>query len=897
MADRAYRLLLRVLPAGRRRAYGDAMAVVFGELVDETRRASGAAGVLVLWIRETVGMVRFAVRDRLAAMLAGGSDPRSAGSPGGRFGQDLRWAWRGVRTRGARAILIVVLLGVALAANTVMFSVADSLVFDRAPYRDVTRLVEIQSSRSPGSAGDRFVTTALLDEWRKQTDLFVSVQGYLSKTVFLTSAGGAAELVPATDVTIGLIDLLGVRPKWGRAFVAGDDQDASAQHVVISEELARQRFGEPDRALGQRLESTTGSMLVVGVMSSRFRFPQGSSGIWRALDPHGPLMAGFVGLSSIARIAPGVSLDALRAAMTARSPAIGEAAGRKTPYLAAPGPFYLVATPLSQGTLFLILLGSALCLWASACANVASLELIGAVQRARTYAVQLALGASRAALARVAVVEGAWLVGGAVIAAIGLSLAAARLLPTLLPDGIRLATGKPIDLDWRAMAFLAGVAVLTWIVASLPIVAFASRARLTDLLKVEDRGAAVSRGGTRARRALTVVEIALAVPLIVGGVLYARSYRALVAADKGFDGTNLADVTMTVPSQYYPAGLGALQSDLAAALRTVPGVIAATRSAAPPSLGDSPSEVHVEIDDRAPDADAVQVGGHTVDADYFRVVAPPVLSGRTFVADEPATSAIVPVSFAKRFWPREDAIGHTFRLRSNLPWLRVVGVVGDIHNDPRQLPGPLANRMYYYVAVQPPQPSPTSALPARVGASGGFYGRPSVSVRLDDRSRAPAVLAAAQSVDPRLRVELRFVDDVYSTQFADVLLATRVVIAFGALAFFVAIVGVYGVMAFLVAGRTREIGIRMALGAQRRDVTRLVLKSAARLVVIGAGLGLCVAALAAHWARAQLFGVSASDPLTYALVAAAVSTTAILATWQPARHAALVDPAVTLRME
>jgi hypothetical protein len=221
MADRAYQLLLRLLPAGRRRAYGDAMAVVFNELVDEARRARGAGGVLVLWIKETAGMVQFAVRDRLAAMFAGGAQLRSPGSPGGRFAHDLRWAWRGVRTRGARAVLIIALLGVALAANTVMFSVADSLVFDRAPYRDVARLVEIQTIRSPGSTGDRVFTTALLDEWRKQTDLFAGVQGYLSKTVFLTSAGGAAELVPGTDVTIGLMDLLGVQPRWGRTFVVG----------------------------------------------------------------------------------------------------------------------------------------------------------------------------------------------------------------------------------------------------------------------------------------------------------------------------------------------------------------------------------------------------------------------------------------------------------------------------------------------------------------------------------------------------------------------------------------------------------------------------------------------------------------------------------------------------
>src|SRR5262249_26581980 len=243
-------------------------------------------------------------------------------------------------------------------------------------------------------------------------------------------------------------------------------------------------------------------------------------------------------------------------------------------YSATPGPFYVTASPASQRTLFLMLFGAAACLWLIACANVASLELVSATRRARTYAVQLALGASRGTLARVALFEGACLIAGAVAIAMGLTLLVIAQLATFLPEGLRFAGGKPIDLDWRVFAFLSVAAAVTWLVASLPIVVFSSRASEIALLKSEERGAALSRGGSRSRRALTIVEIAVAVPLIVGGALYAKSYLALVATDKGFNSSNLVQISLTAPMQYYPAGMRTLSEDLAAELRTVPGVTA-----------------------------------------------------------------------------------------------------------------------------------------------------------------------------------------------------------------------------------------------------------------------------------------------------------------------------------
>ena len=328
-----------------------------------------------------------------------------------RWRAEFRWALRNLRARGWRAPLAAALLAVALAANSLVFSTADSLVFHRVPYRDAGRLVEIQQ-RDPrtGRPGGSFVSAALLDEWRKQTDLFTSVQGSLTKVIFL-SGSGEPELVQAADVTVGLFELLGAGPRWGRSFVDGDDRQTDVHVVVIAESLARERFGDPARAVGQKLETTAVPLMVVGVMPAEFRYPDGSQRIWRALDPRGPLTRGFAGVASIARIVPGRTIDAVAPLVEQRSAAVGIAAGARAGYTATAAPLRIAATVAEQRRMLLVLVGAALCLLLIACANVASLELANAVGRARTYAIQLAIGASRASLARTALAEGACLVG------------------------------------------------------------------------------------------------------------------------------------------------------------------------------------------------------------------------------------------------------------------------------------------------------------------------------------------------------------------------------------------------------------------------------------------------------------------------------------------------------
>jgi predicted permease len=809
---------------------------------------------------------------------------------------DFRWAWRGVRARGWRAVLIVALLAVALAANTLVFAAADALVFHRVPYREPSRIVEIQAASRPGGPGSSQMSAAVLDEWRKQTDLFSGVHAYLTKTVFLTG-DGVAEVIPTADVTPGLIELLGRLPRWGRALVEDDAHQSEAWPVLIGEDLATKRFGSPSRALGRRIETTAQPLVVVGVMPTGVRFPYGATRIWRALDPRGPLTQGFSGVSSIARVAPGVSMEQLAGAMKERSPTIGQTAGRHGIYNAFPAGLRLAASSADDRKLFYVLLGAALCLLLTACANVASLELVNAVARARTHAIQIALGASRGTLARLALFEGAALVGLAVLAAIGLGWFGSSLLMTLLSDRVRFNTLKPIALDGRALTFMAIAASVTWLLASGPLLFRASRSTLMGLLKLEDRGSASSRGGALARRALTVAEVALAVLLLIGGVLYARTYRALLALDKGFDAANVLQVSAALP----PQSLGnrpVLVAQMIERLKGVSGVIAAVDEQPPPSFDSPTGEAKVEIDDQPPTDEGVNVTVQPVGSDYFAVLQIPLKSGRFFGPHEPPNNALVTDRFARRFWEDGTAVGHRFRIGPGRPWQYVIGVVGDIRSDD-EVPGRASFPwLLAFSARQPaPPPKPMSPDQVRAMASGGFYGELSLMVRVDGMSRADAVAQAARSVDPRVRITVESVDESYAKAHAATLLATRVIGGFGALAFLVAIAGIYGVMAFLVTSRTREIGVRMALGAGRSDISRLILGSSGRLVLMGAVLGLGTALAVSRAVRSQLFGITPTDPVAYTIVTLSVMATALLATWHPTRQAARVDPAITLRSE
>jgi putative ABC transport system permease protein len=808
--------------------------------------------------------------------------------------REIRWAWRNITARRWRAALTIGLLALALAATTIVFSAADSLVFRRVAYPAADRLITFDTrDGKTGRPGGVFASAAVLDEWRTQMDLFSGVHGHLYKTIFLIGSG-EPELVPAADVTVGLIDMLGVRPRWGRTFSADDAQQTDVHAVLLAEAIARERFGDPARAVGQRIETTAEPLQVVGVMPASFRFPDGTQRVWRVFDPRGPL-ARNVGISLIARIADGVSLTQLSAMMEARSEAVYVAGGARTALVASPAPMRTARVVAEQRRLLFVLLGAAISLLLTACANATSLELAGALARARTYAIQLAVGASRTELVRTGLLEGMCLVGTAALAAAGLATLGTDALVRYLPPSLT-ASVNPIDVDYRALLVTTGFAGLAWMLSSLPVVAFAWRANLLELLKIEGASISASRAGALWRRALTVLQVALAVMLLVGTVLYVRSYLGLVRLDKGFDSSGVVAISLTIPPNLLgsAAQRAAMARTILERLRARPGVLGAFEGPPPPSTGDSPtSNDHIEVDGKSPMETNLLVPRLWVDPDYFRVLGIPVVAGRMFEPGDPPTNVIIAESLARRLWPGGDAVGHRFREDPLFAWSYVIGVVKHVRTTYDGASGPERYFQKYSLRQPPPATASTTSRPRNGG--GAAYGFLTVMARVDSRSRASDLYQTVRSIDTRNILKVEFVDDQYARQFADRLLATRIMTGFGMLAVVVAAAGIYGVMAFLVATRAREIGIRMALGADGRRIRRLVLESSLWLVFLGTGIGIGGALLASHWAQSQLFGVSAMDPVTIGLVTFVVVVTALLATWHPARQATRVDPKVLLR--
>jgi predicted permease len=830
---------------------------------------------MATWVKEAMGMLKFGLRARL--------NPRW-------LGPEFRWAWRGVRGRGWTAAFSIGLLAVALAANAIVFSVADSLVFHSTPYPEADRLIAFDNAASPGAFGMR---PADFKRLQTRAGFVRNLTGYSNSTVFLTGQG-APERVSTVTATPEMFSALGVLPHWGRVFTTADLMAPDSDSAVISEDLAIARFGSPSAAVGSVLSTTEVPLRVVGVMPSAFRFPSGTVKIWRGFTPESPLAAGIFSISAIARLQDGRDLTST-ARMFAESYAGETPAAGQRPFVPVPQTY---DRQRFDATRLWALLGAAACLLLTACANIASVELAAALGRTRAYAIQRSLGASRWLLARGALWEGALIVGTAALIGIALASAGVEVLGTTLPNTYSTIPANPIDLDGRVIAYMITITSLVWIATSLPVILFASGANVGEVLKSSTQSQAGSRRAALGRRGLTVVQVALAVLLLVGGTLYTRTYLARINVDKGFDSTNLASITLTVPPQMM--GQRRAATDLLLERLTAhPGVLAVMPDG-PPQGSDSPFGLdRIEIDGAWQTTPHLLVAQKAVSAKYHEVLRVPLREGRYFTQTEPPNQVIVNAPFADKFWPG-GALGHSFRRLPEDASFTIVGVAGHVRTADDREAGSSERGLLFYTPRQASSTPPQTAQPPRPG--GRRVGGPTaafifLTVRLDSPRRLADVLSIVRSEVPQFAVRTSMVADDYAEWEAETLLQTQVITAFGILAFLMAVAGVYGVMAFLVASRTRELGVRMALGASQRDVVALVLGSATRLVAVGTIVGLAGALAASRYVESELFGVSPSDPVTYALVALAVIAGAILATWQPTRRAARVDPATTLRAE
>jgi predicted permease len=807
---------------------------------------------------------------------------------GDQIALEVRWAWRGLRSRGASALLIILLLGLALAANIIVFASADSFVFTRVPYRDASRLVEIGT---PSDFGWRnSVPPETVPVWRSFTDLFSAVHTYQARGAGTYLSGGEQpRFVASAAASPGLLDMLGVRPIAGRLFVMSDAHREPATVAIVAEEIARQEFGNPELALGRTLKMGSATPTIIGVLPSAFRFPSGAERIWTPLDMASQPV--YQSSTMLAKMAPGMTLETIDAAVRGRS---------ASAYSHVSAPSYAGGMPMGARSilpaqvdprvrrLFILLCAAAGCLLLVACANVINLELATTVMRARTFAVEIALGASTGMLVRTALLEGAIVLA----AAAGLGAALARqvlvFLSVELPTAMTTQLVKPLAFDAHALLFMFAIGVAAWLGTSLPAAIVALRTNVLDMLKLDARTLSSSRGGTRVRQILTVAEVAITVLLLVGALLNVRSYAALLAIPKGFDTTDV--VSLNVRQAPSVAGVDGrqrslmakdLQQQLFAAITSRPDVVSATVvGSSPPDAGGGVG-AQLQVVGREKADGTVTFGLFSIDEHYFKTMRLPLTEGRAFIASDPSSTVIVDEGFAKRHWPNGDALGARFNLggsgwNGTHEW-EIIGVAAHMRTFHDSVSAASDDYFPIYARMEATNP----AL--------GFV------VRLSDPSKAGDLTSMVRTLAPGAIIRSDFIRDRYAGVFANEMLAASIMSAFGVFAFLVAIAGIYGVMACLVAGRTREIGIRMALGADRAAINRFVMGSSLRLVAVGAAIGLLAAVAAARFAQSLLFGVSVADPRIYGVVALAVITTALIATWQPARRAARIDPSTLFR--
>lgn len=805
--------------------------------------------------------------------------------------QDFSYAVRSlVRTPGF-TLLALLTLTLGIGANTAIFSLTYGLLLRPLPYADEGRLVFVWSSSTFAERMPH--TPGRLVDFREQLTSAEAVAGISQISMNLTDTG-EAERVPASSVSSSFFDLLGVRPLHGDVFHAGTTDTAV---VVLSHRLWLRRFGGDPSIVGRTIAINRKPRRVAGVMPREFTWPvvtafqsglDDGPELWipgnRQDIPSTHISADDDNLATdrrsgylrfVARLKPGVTDEQARQ----EAVAVAERIAREHPD--TDGGRGAVVVPLRQqffGAVrqpLFVLVGAVGFVLAIACANVASLLLGRGAARRREIAIRFALGATRGRVIRQLLVESVALsLGGAVCG----TLVAAWAVPALIrlsPAGIPPVDG--VGLNAPVLAFTVALAILTGVLFGLiPAWQSSTEARSGDLAE----GARGSTGprGARVRDALVAVQIAVAVVLLVASGLLLRSFSALAHVDTGIDTKNLLtfDVSLSGIRAEYQSRQIAFYNELLAAIGNIPGVTAAGAAVTLPIGGDD-FGAPVVIEGRPPSGSGQDhsAGFQVTTPGYFAAMGIPVIAGRDFQASDTFTSqrvVIVNRTFARLHWPNGDPLGHRIRVgRPDAPWMPIVGVVEDI----RHL-GPAV----------PPRPEFYESHAQRSFPFMSFV----VRTTLDPMSVVPAIRAQVARLDPAQPIA------VVSTMEAHVQRAlarpralSTVVGSFGGLALLLAVVGVYGVMTWSVTQRTREIAIRMALGARGADILRLVLSKAAWIAGIGIAVGLAGAFASARALEGMLFGISRTDVATFVSVPLLLSAVAIVAALVPAVRASRVD--------
>jgi putative ABC transport system permease protein len=802
--------------------------------------------------------------------------------------QDVRYSLRVMAKNPGFTFFVVAVLALGIAANSAIFSIADAVLVRPLPYRQADRLVMVwEDASSYGFPRDTPAPGNFAD-WKARNQVFEDMAASAFSGSFNLTGDGNPEEIPGDLVTANLFSVLGARPALGRGFIASDDVPGAPRVVILSQGLFLRRFGGDPQIIGKQLWLNYEKYDVVGVMPRGFQFPDRDPQLWAPVQFTTAQLAnhGNHHLQVVARLKPGVSLKVANADMAAIAKQLEQEHPSENAKVGA------YAVPLREELTgktrpaLLVLQGAVCFVLLIACANVANMLLARASGRRREIAMRLTLGANRWRVARQLLTESLLLAALAGAAGLLLSTFATQLLVSLIPEGIAPMNGSGVNSHVLVVTLIISVAagILFGILPALRV------SRLDLVTSLNQGGRSGIGTGRRLRDALVVSEVALAIVLLAGAALMLRSFEKLLHLDPGFRADHLLVVRTPLPRQKYQAFAlrAAFYSDVLARVARLPAVTSAGYTTWVPLTNyGGATGITVEGRPRPAPGQIPIPNCRIISDDYIRALGMKLVDGRAL--DQRDGTAAPPVALinqtmARNLWPGENAVGRRFKqggFEEASPWITIVGIVGDVHQ--AGLDSPARPEMYLPYLQQDFGFEPEYLVVRTPG---------------DPMLIADAVRRQVWAVDKEQPVAgamplEELVDDTLAPRKTQAGLLG----GFAVLALLLAALGIYAVLSFTVTQRTQEFGVRMALGAQPDDVLHMVLSQGVRLFTLGASIGLAAAFALSRTLEHLLYGVSATDPISFGLVTLLLAGVTLLACYFPARRAMRVDPMVALRYE
>jgi putative ABC transport system permease protein len=809
--------------------------------------------------------------------------------------QDVRLAFRSLRHNWFYTFVVVATLALGVSGTTTIFSVVDGVLLRPLPYANADRVVYVWRTEPARSVDKSGFSIPDLQDYREQNHAFVGMAACFDTSANVSFAE-QPEQIATSRITANLIDLLGERPFLGRNFRPEEEKLGQHRVVILSYRLWQRRFGSDQNVVGKVVKINGNPNVVVGVMPPLFSFPDQATEMWGplVLNPASPETRDSRWVHTIALLKPGETL----AHAEADAKTIAQRLEQQYPEDKGASVRLVSLRSEMLGDielpLKLLLIGIFLLLLI-VCSNVAGMMLAKGVAREKELGVRIALGASRGRLVRYLMTESMLLalLGG--LSGTLLALWFVALLKAADPGNIpRL---QEIGINGRVLAFTLVISVLTSVLFGLTPALQATKPDLQEMLKSGRQTKGLSAAGRRLFHVLTITEVSLAIVLLIGAGLLVGSFLKLLQVDPGFQPDNVLTMQISLPGSKYPPDSDqavAFFNQLRERVAALPGVQAAgTTQFMPLGSGektfvmlDSQGKLDMTTGEGRPYVAFLQIS-----PDYFKTMRIPLLSGRSFTPQDTAQAppvAIISQKTARLYFPNGVAVGKNVRLGSPEnwgPWWNVVGVVPDVVYENLNQPPPMAVYIPHAQGKQAGQPFLQMMLAARTISS-------------DPATLTTAIKEQVWALDkdqPVTKVET--LSQIVRNSLSQRRLLMFLLGVFAAMALLLSALGMYGTLSYLVTQRRHEIGIRMALGAQRSDVLRLVIRQGMMLALIGIAVGLVIAYVSSRMISSLLWGVSPSDPVTFILISLAVAAVALLASYLPARKAVRVDPMTVLRNE